>query len=90
MERIEEGVEEPKGLACFLDQGRICGPDCMSYLSARPEGKHYIGEHWPSCHLLVNVDRMGRHLVVLADIGTKLVGMKRNEQRSSEKAPGVG
>ena len=85
----EQGGEEPKGLACFLDQGRICSADCMSYLTTVPEGKHYIGEHWPRCHVLVNMDRGGRHLVVLADIGNKLVGMKRGEQRQ-EKAPGVG
>lgn len=88
-DQATDGVEEAKGLACFLDQGRICSADCMAYLTTPPEGKHYIGEHWPRCHVLVNMDRGGRHLVVLAGDVNKLVGMKRGEQRQ-EKAPGVG
>lgn len=61
----------------------------MAFLSKRPSGSAFIGEQWASCHLLVNADRAGRHLVVLADVGTKLVSIGRDQQRK-EKAPGVG
>jgi hypothetical protein len=57
---------DPEGPACFLNQERICGPDCIAYLSRPPEGTAYLGEQWARCHLLVNADRAGRHLVVLA------------------------
>lgn len=72
-----------------MDQARICGPDCMAFLSTRPEGSAYIGQQWASCHLLVNLERGGKHLVVLASEASKLVISKRAEERAKQ-APGVG
>lgn len=83
-----EAVPEAKG-ACFISQDRVCSADCMAYLQKPPAGVDYIGEQWARCHLLVNMHRGGKHLVVLADVGTKLVALKRQEERE-KKAPGVG
>lgn len=91
-EQPEETTEaEPPstGAACFLDQARICGADCMAFLPQKPEGTAFIGAQWAHCHLLVNADRGGRHLVVLADVGAKLVAIARQKEREA-KAPGVG
>lgn len=55
------------GLFCFLSPDRACGPSCMAYLTSPPTGdKEFRDQQWPHCHLLVNVHRMGKHLVVLA------------------------
>ena len=69
--RIEEG-EMPEGRgACFFDQARICNSDCMAFLPSPPEGTAYVGENWAYCHLLVNADRCGRHLAIIAnELGT--------------------
>jgi len=89
-----EGSDGPiKGASCYRDQARICGPDCMAYLPQKPEGKAYIGEQWAHCHVLVNMDRQGRHLVVLADVGSKLVSVQRKAEAEAVRQktpPGVG
>jgi hypothetical protein len=55
-------------LSCYGDQSRICGPDCMSYLAQVPSGANYQGENWAHCLVLVNVERMGKHIVIMADL----------------------
>ncbi len=80
-------VPEARG-ACFLAQERECGPDCMAYLATPPEGAAYTGQQWARCLLLVNAERSGKHLIVLADIGSKLVALRRQQERE-KKAPGV-
>ena len=74
---------DPKGAACFLAQDRICGPDCMAYLPQVPEGPAYVGEQWAHCLLLVNAERAGKHLVVLASIVTR--GVSKYTQSQAEQ-----
>lgn len=82
--------EDSKG-ACFLNQERICGSDCMAYLTAPPEGKAYMGENWAHCMVLVNLDRTGRHLTILANNSASGLNLKRNaladEQRLNQQPP---
>lgn len=80
-------VPEAKG-SCFLDQERVCGSDCMAYLVSPPTDPSYIGQQWARCHLLVNIERGGKHLVVLAAQASKMVISKRQDERD-KKAPGV-
>jgi hypothetical protein len=77
--------EAGTGPACFLDQSRICGADCMAYLTKPPEGQAYQGEQWAHCHLLVNVDRTGRHLGII----TTLVRNQQADQMRAQQAPKV-
>ncbi len=76
------------GLSCFISQDRICGPDCMAFSTAHAPGSPYVGEQWACCRLLVNVERSGKHLVVLADGINKAVTLMATEQRL-KKAPGI-
>ncbi len=79
----------PEGkLFCFLAAERLCGPDCMAYLATPPTEASYVGQQWAHCHLLVNAERSGKHLVVLASVGSKLIAAKREEDRL-KKPPGV-
>lgn len=78
-----ESVRKP-GLGCFIDQARLCGVDCMAYLPQVPDQKAYLGETWAHCLLLLNADRIGRHLVVLVDIAKSTAA--RSAQRQSEAA----
>jgi hypothetical protein len=83
----EESPEtDPKsGLACFIDQHRVCGADCMSYLPQAPEGAAYQGENWAHCLLLVNSERTGKHVVILVDLLKKAQATATRGQ----KPPGV-
>lgn len=66
------------GLVCFLDVARPCGADCMAW-DARPEGPDYADKQWANCMLLVNAHRGGKHLVVLASVGSDLLRKAKNE-----------
>jgi hypothetical protein len=56
------------GLVCFMDHNRVCGPDCMAYLSDPPEQADYRGQQWANCMLLVNAHRAGKHLTIVAQV----------------------
>jgi len=75
-------------LACFQDNTRICGPDCMAYLPQKPVGKAYIGENWAHCKLLVTADQVGRHLVLITDLFSKMRTAQAAQERS-KAPPGV-
>jgi hypothetical protein len=86
------GEGETKGAACFLAQDRICGPDCMAYLPQVPEGPAYIGEQWAHCMLLVNAERAGKHLVVLASVASTVASKYKQsmaERVRDQTAPKV-
>lgn len=80
--------DEPKAkgsLACFQDQGRICGSDCMAYLPQPPAGTAYQGENWAHCLLLVNAERAGKHVIIIAD----LLKRSKSEATRNQAPPGV-
>jgi hypothetical protein len=80
----------PNQLNCFQDAKRVCGPDCMAFITP-PHGDDYRGQQWAQCLLLVNAHRTGKHLVILADsVGRHLqkAGQALADQaRANQPAP---
>jgi hypothetical protein len=64
---MSDEKEETSGLTCFLSENRVCGADCMAYLTAPPAGKDFQGQQFAHCMVLVNIQRAGKHLVVIAN-----------------------
>lgn len=81
--QIPDMVPEEKGsLYCFLDHARPCGPECMAHLTFRATlTKTDLSEQQQHCTLLVNADRLARHIVVL----TSLVADSQKKQRTKEQ-----
>jgi hypothetical protein len=86
------------GLYCWSDTGRACGPDCMAFLTAAPEGPDYVmpdgsPRQWAQCLLLVNAHRVGKHLVHITSSIDVAVRTMRNEaadrRRGEVPAPAV-
>ena len=71
------------GLVCFVDQKRLCGPDCMAWDNP-PEGPDFQDRQWANCMLLVSAHRGGKHLVVLASLGAEL--LKGSKNAAAERA----
>lgn len=79
--------------ACFLDQHRVCSADCMAFLAVVPSGDAYIGEMWAHCHLLVQAERTGRHLPIIALGVSQLAKLKQVAQAEHirrQPPPSVG
>lgn len=57
-------------LGCFLDKERICGADCMSFVNPPAQDKDAKGQAWGHCLLLTNINRAGKHLAILARVGS--------------------
>ncbi len=57
------------GLDCFLSDVRPCGPSCMAFVtSPRFTDKSELSHQQQHCSLLTSVERVGRHLPILASI----------------------
>jgi len=68
---LSDEKEPASGLACFIAQDRVCGPDCMAFLPQAPTGATYLGQQWAHCLVLVSVEKGARHLTILAGEATK-------------------
>lgn len=58
-------------LHCFNNVDRVCGPDCMAFLTTPPRGQDYVEKAWAHCHVLVTQHQMGKHLVILANVASR-------------------
>lgn len=65
--------KEEQGIYCFLDGDRVCSADCAAYLPEADRPRKDAAEiaEWEKCLLLLNVQRTGKHLVVLAQNSAK-------------------
>lgn len=61
-------------LRCFISPDRACGPDCMAFTTTTPSGNDYRDQAWPHCLVLTNIHRAGKHLIILAESVTKVLG----------------
>jgi len=72
-------------LDCAFDQTRQCGPSCMAYLAQAPTGDMYKGEAWAHCLLLVNTEKLARHVVIAVSMLTR----NKAEATRAQGAPKV-
>lgn len=70
---MQNKPEDVTGRYCFLDASRPCGSECMAYLAVRPPGQDYEGEQWSKCSMLVNLHKVGKHVVGIASQGENLL-----------------
>ncbi len=57
--------DDPKG--CFLQQERICGPDCVAYNEdTATTSREVANQPLAHCHFLLNLHRIGKHAVITA------------------------
>lgn len=83
----------PKGteLYCFIDSARPCTAECMAFLPVRPEGPDYEGQQFAACSLLVNLHKLGKHHVAIAQQGAALLKHHRvkaqDDARTSQPLP---
>ncbi len=91
LERPDETQPEADQAFCFLDASRPCTAECMAFLPARPEGADYEGQTWSACMLLVNLHKMGKHHVALAQQGAAFLKNQKihlaDAQRSNQPLP---
>jgi hypothetical protein len=58
----------------------------MAYSTAVPEGQTYIGEQWPHCLVLLNLERGSRHLAILAQQAAQFFTFCRNQAADQARA----
>lgn len=79
---------------CFIDHGRVCGPDCLGFMTHKADMKNTeLDDNQRHCILLVNSDRLARHAVVIASLFATVEKKKRTEaqdRRRVENTPKPG
>ena len=87
--RPDEVDDDPvrNGLTCFMDQIRQCGADCMAY-TTYSDGS--LAGQSGNCMLLVNAERSGKHLVILAKLTNDMINSSKRaaaDQRREAQVP---
>jgi hypothetical protein len=82
---------------CFLDRERVCGPECMAFLThPRQSNSSELSDLQAHCTLLTGMDRLGRNITIIA---STLTGKARSEaikeqdtirERNTPKADPLG
>lgn len=68
-EELPEEVDKTglEQMMCFMDAERICGPDCMAFLTfPRRANSSELSEMQSHCTFLSSADRIGRNITILA------------------------
>lgn len=77
-------IRSHEGLCCFLTADRVCGPDCMAFVTnPTASQKSELSEQQQHCSLLVSAERVGRHLPIIASIlNAACTTLEAREKRS--------
>jgi len=67
-EAVDDAVPQPM-VYCFIRDERVCGPDCIAFMS-RPADSTHLDPQQRNCLVLVSGERLARH----AAIGVKIAG----------------
>lgn len=66
----DEPTPEQSGinnLYCFMDSERVCGADCMAFITfPRASNSSELSEFQTHCSLLSAADRLGRNVTIVA------------------------
>lgn len=77
---------EKNGLNCFLNDSRVCGPDCMAYTTF-PSESPYLTAEQQHCSALVGMERLGRYAGGLLQLFKKRDADERRFQREEPPNP---
>lgn len=61
------GDKTDDALFCFMDQQRVCGPDCMSFRTV-PDENRQLDKAQQHCVILSSIERTGRSTNILASV----------------------
>lgn len=72
---------------CFVTADRVCGPDCMAFLTQAPlkQKNGELDDNQRHCSLLINADRLARHVVILTSIFASSEKKKQVAQQDQER-----
>lgn len=89
---FEDDAELSK-LFCFINEVRVCGPDCMAYTThpvRSKAGSSALSPEQGHCVLLLEADRIGRNSTVLTKTvidATKAIKLQRQDAQRDANTP---
>lgn len=91
IEPPEELDDDPEknGLTCFLNETRVCGPDCMAYTTFQSESP-YLNAQQKHCVAVVGIERLGRYAGGLLSLLKKSEADAKRAARTTPPDPKGG
>lgn len=87
-----EAQPDEEQVFCFLNNERVCGPDCVSYETFIKKANKELRGPAKHCVLLTSIERVGRHLPIIAKImsdGLTATRRQAADQQREASAPKV-
>ena len=63
-EEVDTGIQD--AVDCFRDRGRICGPDCVAWVTYPSQDKGRLSSTQRHCLELSSLERSARHTTIIA------------------------
>ena len=92
VEEVDDSIKEQ--IDCYRDAKRICGPDCVAWVTNPPKNKGGLAFTQHHCLLLSAAERTARHVTgiaaALASIHTKAKTDAQDRERKDAMNPPSG
>ena len=83
----QPNVRKDSGLYCFVDSNRPCDSSCMAYVVS-PKAKASnsdLEDQNLNCAIVANIERAGRALTIVSQIGHALLKLKKTGAADAER-----
>jgi hypothetical protein len=83
----EEMRPDTTGLYCFLNDERVCGAECMAFITfPKQSDNSELGKQQAHCALLNNADRLGRNVVIAVSMLARAEKKKRSAEADQKRS----
>ncbi len=87
-EEVDSSIKEQ--VDCFRDRNRICGPDCVAWVTHPPEDKGRLTFTQRHCLELSCLERSARHTTILASTLAEMFKKSRTAAADQQRKDSVG
>jgi hypothetical protein len=87
---VEVDASIKEQIDCFLNSGRICGPDCVSWVTNPVQDKSRLTFTQRHCLLLSSLERLSRHITIMAGTLADIHSKSRTEAADRQRKEAMG
>jgi hypothetical protein len=87
-EEVDGSIEE--SVSCFRAESRICGPDCVAWVTHPPEDKGRLSFTQRHCLDLSSRERTARHITIIAATLAEFFKMNKTAAADRQRKEAMG
>lgn len=87
-EEVDNSIKD--AVDCFRDRGRICGPDCVAWVTHPPDDKGRLSFTQRHCLELSSLERSARHTTIIAATLAEMYKKSKTASADQQRKENMG